>query len=197
MFLGCFYKCDWTFLFCNGIRREDNLQYMLLEPSQFIKNSLSRVFSTSWCYAYCSGWGFQGFGQHLSWPQCVGVFFASPVADVNEIFRSRWSNYFGLIGRCKWETRLMAFAACCQSFLFSGQCLLCCGAGRRGAEPTGATHNCHCPPGKSPGSLSSQNRGFEKQFSKILKTAAVVKPLFSWQVCVQIVRTLRGFAETR
>lgn len=42
-----------------------------------------------------------------------------------------------------------------------------------------------------------KHRGFEKQFSKILKTAAVVKPLFSWQVCVQIVRTLRGFAETR
>lgn len=153
MFLGYFYKCDWTFHFCNGIRREDNLPYMLLEPSQFIKNSLNRVFSTSWCYACCSGWGFQGFGQHLSWQQCVGVFLASPVADVNEIFRSRWSNYFGLIGRCKWETRLMAFAV--KAFCSQGSVLCAVVLGDEQQNPLGrpttaaalrGNHQAHFPP---------------------------------------------------
>lgn len=150
---------------------------MFLEPNQFIKNYLNRdclltrdakpavVLVVFWLASALIKENFPptpAFQMPLVMQSC----------QCEQEFQEQMKQVFQTHRSLGMRSQVYGIPACCQNFLFPGQCPLCCGAGRCGAEPTVATLSCLRPSDKwATDSFSSQkkHRAFWNQQSKILK----------------------------
>lgn len=156
----------WVFLFYNGMRRERNVPWMLLEPDQFIKDSLCRgCFLTQDAKS-----ALLGEAPNLLGSICLDkIYFLflwlfkhhrlCSAASVNEALRSRWSSCSRPSGHCGVESRFMAFLLVVKTSYPQGR-VLCAMVLRSGAENL----SCLCLSTKwTTDLLSSQNKGGWKQ----------------------------------